>query len=473
MKTLRPVTFRTPLLFAFVALAASAAWADCDSTGHGAPGIADIVPTATSITVSWLSLCPAVPNSMQIREGGTSQMNFQDGALLGTESLQPNENGGAVTANNLTPATSYLNLRLCAIYSGPGEPPWCTGSFGAATSDAGQTPTPVITQVITTETSISFSWNGGTNYAAYNVSILQSAYASIARPNQTQVGGGFSGQYTFSMLQPATSYEIAVQGCIPGGWNSLCSTFATKTVTTSSPPPPAALPPENLHTLSNSVSSIMILWTNPPGVLQSDVTRMPGWMAGAIGNNIPGGIQDDSVVSGELYTYQVCLKYQSGQACGTTTGQSQVPPPVPTGCVGQSLTYGSVEVMCYTYSSAGVVGYDAVDPMDLQRLDANGTWTVVDDGVSNPWDVPPPRSSIPFFQDNSFQTNPSPPSTATYRVVASNQWANSPSPSFTVTIDLKVQPVISPGPPICGPLSKPYRRCMALALGPQTLHSVH
>ena len=122
--------------------------------------------------------------------------------------------------------------------------------------------------------------------------------------------------------------------------------------------------------------------------------------------------------------------------------------------------------MCYTYNS-GIVSYDAVDPMELQRIDQSGRGppVPVDDGVSNSWDVLPPRLSAPFFQDTSFQTWPTPPKTATYRVLAFNQWRTRTSMStpFTVKIDLTTQPVpASSGTPPCGPLSKPYRRCMPL-----------
>jgi len=472
MRRLTGVGLYSFLLLLLSGALTSAAKADCDETGHGAPGVSNIAATTTSITVSWFLLCPVIPNSMQLRQGGTSQMQYQDGTLLGQQVLQPLENGGGVTANNLAPATTYQNLHLCAIYSGPGEPPWCTPSFGAATLNPSLTPTPTITQVSATQNSITFAWNGNTNYAGYNVSIIQAAYAMIGAPTQYSVGGGQTGQYTFSPLNSATTYQIAVQGCIPGGWVSDCSSWTGKDVTTKSPPPPAALPPQNLHSFSNSISWIEVLWTNPPGVLSVETMRTPGYSPSSSIQSIPGGIQDNSVVSGQEYTYQVCLTYQAGVACGTVTGRSQSPPPAPSGCVGSSLTYGTVEVMCYTYASGGIVSYDATDPMVLQRLNPNGGWIVADDGVSNPWDVPPPRESVPFFQDSSFQTEPNPPTTATYRVVASNQWANSASAPFTVNIDLTVQPVTVPGPPPCGPLSKPYRRCMAIALGPNSLHQI-
>ena len=160
-------------LLSFVGSFAPAARADCDLTGHGVPGVVGPTATDTSITVSWRLLCPIIPSSMQLREGGTTQKNWPAGTLLGTESLAPLENGGAVTASHLMPLTPYLNLRLCAIYSSP-EPPWCTASFGASTLGEIGTPIPTFTTASATQTSIYDSCNGNTNYASYNVSYLHS-----------------------------------------------------------------------------------------------------------------------------------------------------------------------------------------------------------------------------------------------------------------------------------------------------------
>jgi hypothetical protein len=469
MMRLRLVRF-IPLMFLAMSVWLTnfaAAQAVCDSSGYGPPGVVGPTATATSIAVAWLELCPVIPSSMQLRQGGTLQNNFQDGTLLGVEGLAPLENGGAVTASDLAPLTSYLNLRLCGTYPSPAQPE-CSASFGAATLAEAGTPTPTITQAVPTQTSIDLAWSGNTNYASYNVSQLLSSLTLIGQPMQYSVAGGSSGTYTFMGLMPATSYQIQVQGCNPGESSSNCSIWASKTVVTDALPPPPVLGPQNLHTVSNSVSSIMVLWTDPPGVQSATTTRVPPYTVGGTYQNIPGGIQDDTVVSGKLYTYTVCLHYGNGQACGVATGASQVPPPVPVGCRGSSVIYGTVEVECYTYPSTNnsMISYDAVDPMFLQRLGPNGNWAVVDDGSSNPWDVPPPRRSVPYFQDSSFQMEVSPPATATYRVVATNQWAQSPSLSFTVTIDLKVAPVVFPGPPLCGPGSSPYRPCLLMALPP-------
>src|ERR1022692_3022293 len=81
--------------------------AQCDSTGHGAPGITNVAATSSSIKVSWLLQCSLVPARIELRQGGTSQQAWQNGTLLGTIDLAPLMNGGAVTVSQL-PAVSTL-----------------------------------------------------------------------------------------------------------------------------------------------------------------------------------------------------------------------------------------------------------------------------------------------------------------------------------------------------------------------------
>jgi hypothetical protein len=128
------------------------------------------------------------------------------------------------------------------------------------------------------------------------------------------------------------------------------------------------------------------------------------------------------------------------------------PPPVPNNCFGQSLTYATVAVECYSYSN-GMVTYDATDAMYLQRLDPNPA--VADPGVTSL-----PRTSVPFFEDTSFQTYQTLPKTATYQVCATNVSGSTCGPSITVPIDSTVTPASPPGNPSCGPGSYPYRPCI-------------
>ena len=81
-------------------------------------------------------------------------------------------------------------------------------------------------------------------------------------------------------------------------------------------------------------ADIEVLWIDPPGVTEIDTYRNPGWQPNMGPNSLPGGEDDVAVVSGQLYTYQVCLKYASGQACGTTTGA------LPPNC---AMTFSCVE----------------------------------------------------------------------------------------------------------------------------------
>ncbi len=155
-------------------------------------------------------------------------------------------------------------------------------------------------------------------------------------------------------------------------------------------------------------------------------------------------------------------------------GQS---PPTPNSCTQQPAGYASVNVECYSYSSSGTILYDKVDDMYMNRLDLprptsrHGTWVLVDDGVHNSWDFPPFRHVVPQFQDNSFQSDPTPPTSAIYQVCAVNLWGGPVcGPDLPITLDLTVTPVTPAGPPQCGPNSHPYRQCQAVQLNSQGAH---
>jgi len=135
-------------------------------------------------------------------------------------------------------------------------------------------------------------------------------------------------------------------------------------------------------------------------------------------------------------------------------------PPIPGNCFVQSLSYATVTASCYSYAANGTVTFDKTDAISMNRLDPAG-WDVADDGVSNSWDVPPPRFSVPFFQDTNYQTYPNPPATASYQFCSFNQWGGGCGAAISVTLDLRVAPAVVVGPPLCGPNSHPYRPCLA------------
>jgi hypothetical protein len=185
------------------------------------------------------------------------------------------------------------------------------------------TPAPVITNVVSSINSITISWESTKSYAYYHTLL------DVGNPPQSgDFGGGYVGSYTFGptefLLQPGTTYQVKVQGCL--GWN-YCSPWTVVPVKTTSLPPPPAVAPQNLHTTSNSCCEIDVLWTNPPGVTGWDAIRTPDFTSTTV--NDATDFRDLWVVPGRTYTYQVCLHYQSGKACASTTGSTQpgAPPP--------------------------------------------------------------------------------------------------------------------------------------------------
>jgi hypothetical protein len=82
-----PMTFRNILVAMFAAAGTLGIYSEpavaqqCDLTGGGVPGITNVAATNSTIDVSWVLLCPLIPSRMELRQGGTSQRDFQDGLL--------------------------------------------------------------------------------------------------------------------------------------------------------------------------------------------------------------------------------------------------------------------------------------------------------------------------------------------------------------------------------------------------------
>ena len=184
---------------------------------------------------------------------------------------------------------------------------------------------------------------GANNWDFYQI---QYAYPGSGF-TQVKLGGGAEGTYNL-VLQPTADpngdYTFKVQGCFNNplapascsGWNVETYTISGRGISTSSqgltaPPPPQ--PPQNLHTsISTSGDYIQVLWNNPPGVLHATVTRTPTWPS-ASSLNVPpasgsANLKDILIVSGQRYSYNVCLNYQAGNLCGSVTGELPGPHPI-------------------------------------------------------------------------------------------------------------------------------------------------
>jgi len=155
---------------------------------------------------------------------------------------------------------------------------------------------------------------------------------------QVKLGGGAEGTYNL-VLQPTADpngdYTFKVQGCFSAplapancdGWDVETYTISGVGISTSSQgltAPPQ--PPQNLHTsISISGDYIQVLWNNPPGVLHATVTRTPAWPSASTLNVPPASgsanLKDILIVSGQRYSYNVCLNYQAGNSCGSVTGE--------------------------------------------------------------------------------------------------------------------------------------------------------
>ncbi|WP_147281754.1 hypothetical protein [Dyella solisilvae] len=146
--------------------------------------------------------------------------------------------------------------------------------------------------------------------------------------------------------------------------------------------------------------------------------------------------------------------------------RNSVAPPAPVNCSGSATRSGGVEVVCYSIAPSGAVTYDATSRMRLERL-SGGSWQVVDNGLSNSWDLPPPRAALPLFEDPLVSNSQPTATSGSYRVVAYNDRGPSPGATFKVTPkNLSSDPPASTSHPDCGAGSAPFARCTTITTPP-------
>jgi hypothetical protein len=207
-----------------------------------------------------------------------------------------------------------------------------------------------------------------------------------------------------------------------------------------------------------------------PNQLSNAVSKTNGLLhdaAKSIGDGIRTGVIQQPPDPNANNFFLLAVTIDAQQNLVVNFQRNGTSPPPPESCFAESLDYADVTVKCYKQTAQGIV-FDTVDIMYLQRLNPAAStasvqiWDVVDDGVSNSWDAPVPRLSVPYFEDTTFQTWPQPPATATYQVCSRNDWGQVCGPDMPVTLGRKVRPHIVGGPPPCGPNSHPFQPCKAL-----------
>jgi hypothetical protein len=299
-------------------LCVSPVHAQCDSTGHGAPGKTNVAATSSSITVSWLLLCPSVPGRIELRQGGTSQKQWQDGALLGSVALAPLQRGGGVTGNNLSPATPYPHLRLCSVYPPPDI--WCTSEFGAQTGP--KQPGPPGVPGPPTNLAITFNSYDSATLTWREVNFVGTATLSstpsATNPSKVNINTNVDGNYFvyFVHLHGSTLYEFSI--CNQGNTGQACAMVGgTTPAQPPAPPVPFVLNPKAVLAATKQVQ---ISWTlvahNPADwievqrqiLLATPSGLKPGKFL-AISGRLPASTtsyNDSNVVRGFINVYRVC-----------------------------------------------------------------------------------------------------------------------------------------------------------------------
>lgn len=316
----------------------------CDETGHGAPGVSNVGAnnSGSGFTVFWILQCTLHPDKIEVRQGGTSQEGWQDGALLGSISLAPLMNGGTVAASNLSANSQYLHLRLCSIYLTPDFESWCSDEFGAFTgppspglpvppTDLAVTIKPQAAQVFSDAT---LSWHqfnfAGTATLTTTPALAHNTGTTIS------VDSNVSHDYTtfFNNLVGSATYMFSI--CNENSVGRSCATVSAKTL----PQPPAPPIPFAVDVKAVLVGPghAHISWTlvtsNPAisfvvqrQILIVDPSATLGLRAGKflpISGQLPGGdtsYDDLAVVKGIINVFRVCGQKLNFTVCSNPSNR--------------------------------------------------------------------------------------------------------------------------------------------------------
>jgi hypothetical protein len=240
---------------------AEPAVAQCDTIGRGDPSLIYIIATSSSIDVSWLLQCPLQPSRVELREGGTSQSQWQDGLLLGTTTpLGLFQRDGHVLASNLAADTLLSDLRLCSIFTSPDMESWCSNAFAAKTDPAPSSGLPDpprnITVTFLNWHTAHVDWVNGAN----------ADYIQFTRTPPVPIAE------SWAPLDPAWRWGIT-DGGIARGWTYLYSICGVnklgqscgQVIATPPAPPPAPPPvilrvPTNVQATWNGPKEIELTW---------------------------------------------------------------------------------------------------------------------------------------------------------------------------------------------------------------------
>jgi hypothetical protein len=238
-----------------------------------------------------------------------------------------------------------------------------TPSQGAASS----TPTPTITSVSETPSTISLQWSSPVSYVYYNV--RWTGLRPIGGLTAQQSPELHSTSWTSPPLYAGETYDVRVQGCLG---DNTCSSYADTNATTKPCPPGTTwlqgagtcgviavacgsastpcqgLPPQDLRLAIKTPGPIVLSWALPPpslappqDVQKVTVSRNPTWPNGFTTTTLPApnatSYVDVLAASGISYSYTVCIVYASPQnqfqivwqpnpACGSVSGEVPAPP---------------------------------------------------------------------------------------------------------------------------------------------------
>jgi hypothetical protein len=246
------------------------------------------------------------------------------------------------------------------------------------TSPGSGTPTPQITTLAAGTNYITLQWGAGVAYDFYQVGWTEiGPWAGETRQQSPQLNSGSTtSSWTIQGVLASEKYDVQVQGCFHGLFQSTCSGWADATITTQNPPPcPSdakwdnvsgqcviqavvqsapplqavvcgtsaspctALPPAALKA-TVSGGEINVTWSIPSSlnaqIADATISRDPSWPNAMTTQKLATpnitSLNDVLAVTGVPYSYKVCLDYkqsptvfQPASACASASAKVPCP----------------------------------------------------------------------------------------------------------------------------------------------------
>jgi hypothetical protein len=251
---------------------------------------------ASSVTATWYApvaqpFAPVTSYSVTLAPGGTTQV------VAGT----------TATFTGLLPAKQYTVTVVPLNAAGPGAPASASGTTGPGAA--------TITETSATPTTAAVDWSvPGGAYTSFDL-VLEDAGGVVA----TQSTSGDARTWTFTGLDPETSYTVTVTPRIGVASGAPDSRSLTTGSVASAPGPVSNL------SLTGSAATLTTTWSAASGATDYEATLLPGGQV----QSVTGTSAAFSIIPGKEYTVTVVAHNAAGWGPGRSASLDTALPRAP------------------------------------------------------------------------------------------------------------------------------------------------